>query len=341
MQVSHHEPMDQARRANRPSRGAKPSERTLVLPTDRPLRLKELDVAPGQTVMGEAGGRATVRVLRAGLVVSSEGARFENIDFVWDHLLEARPMDSSDATAGAMLIMQASRAEFHGCSFTSSSGRSLPVAIQCADGGPAAGAKELLLSDCLFGQLSAVAQCRDARGVSVEVTNTLLVDAGALLQLARPPAPDAVVSLTLDRVTLLGKTAVFGCRQDRPQTRLGSVTIIANDSALAPEPPLALLMFAGRESPDALLKSIDWNGQGTLISPAAEIAARDRGAELPQSIASDELSMAGLVRSVIEFVAPASHDPSASRVVRWQAPLRSAEPPGIAALPKFQAVRRQ
>jgi hypothetical protein len=37
----------------------------------------------------------------------------------------------------------------------------------------------------------------------------------------------------------------------------------------------------------------------------------------------------GLVRSRVEFAGNVDNDPASSRLVRWQAPLRSLEPPGI------------
>jgi hypothetical protein len=44
-----------------------------------------------------------------------------------------------------------------------------------------------------------------------------------------------------------------------------------------------------------------------------------------------ELDVGGLVRSPLEFAGPAEKGPAASRLVRWQGPLRSSEPPGALA----------
>ncbi len=41
------------------------------------------------------------------------------------------------------------------------------------------------------------------------------------------------------------------------------------------------------------------------------------------------LSIAGLVRSAVGFAGQPSADPAGSRLIRWQAPLQSADPPGI------------
>ncbi|MBI3837724.1 MAG: hypothetical protein HY288_07295, partial [Planctomycetia bacterium] len=42
----------------------------------------------------------------------------------------------------------------------------------------------------------------------------------------------------------------------------------------------------------------------------------------------DELDVAGLVRSDVAFAGEAEGAPAASRITRWQVPLRSSEPPG-------------
>jgi hypothetical protein len=52
------------------------------------------------------------------------------------------------------------------------------------------------------------------------------------------------------------------------------------------------------------------------------------GPRRQQNLPDDELEIAGLVRSEVEFAGGAEGPPSASRVIRWQVPLRSADPPG-------------
>jgi hypothetical protein len=45
----------------------------------------------------------------------------------------------------------------------------------------------------------------------------------------------------------------------------------------------------------------------------------------------EDLEVGGLVRSSVEFAGAAEGPPSESRIVRWQAPLRSIDPPGATA----------
>jgi hypothetical protein len=48
-----------------------------------------------------------------------------------------------------------------------------------------------------------------------------------------------------------------------------------------------------------------------------------------QPLSDAELAIEGLVRSRVEFAGAAASGVEASRVLRWQAPLQSAEAPGV------------
>ncbi|HWC89339.1 MAG TPA: hypothetical protein VG433_06785, partial [Pirellulales bacterium] len=48
-----------------------------------------------------------------------------------------------------------------------------------------------------------------------------------------------------------------------------------------------------------------------------------------QSAAEDSVQVAGLVRSPLGFAGDRERGAEASRVVRWQVPLQSPDPPGI------------
>ena len=64
-------------------------------------------------------------------------------------------------------------------------------------------------------------------------------------------------------------------------------------------------------------------------TPQTAVAAwRDpHGVQRPLGDAN--VSIAGLVRSRIEFAGGDPSDPAANQLIRWQAPLRSPDPPGI------------
>jgi hypothetical protein len=72
-----------------------------------------------------------------------------------------------------------------------------------------------------------------------------------------------------------------------------------------------------------------WSGQGSLVSPPTPMIAWLNPDGEEQPLDESSLSIAGLVRSEVVFVGDASPNPAANRLIRWQAPLQSANPPGI------------
>ena len=65
------------------------------------------------------------------------------------------------------------------------------------------------------------------------------------------------------------------------------------------------------------------------MTPETVIAACRFGDSAIDSIADDDLSVAGLVRSQIGFAGESLVVSADSRTVRWQGALQSSEPPGI------------
>lgn len=137
------------------------------------------------------------------------------------------------------------------------------------------------------------------------------------------------LTISLDHATLRGDGAVLEWRYGRQPSPASSVTISANECVFDIGAQGGLLLFGGGQRPEQLLRSITWNGQGSLVTPQTTIAAWRNGDKQPQALADDALEIAGLVHSVLEFAGKPEGPPAASRVTRWQGPLRSAEPPGI------------
>jgi hypothetical protein len=169
----------------------------------------------------------------------------------------------------------------------------------------------------------------------VELANTLQLGGGPLVRLDHCPRPDEPVLIALQRVTLRGGGPVLECRCQAMDWQPGEISIQAAGCAFVPEPGAALLLLTGPESPERLLGSIRWTGQGSLVSPEAVIAAwrlPDGGQRVLDEAA---VSIDGLVRSEVGFAGSADAGAAASRIIRWQAPLQSTDPPGIdaAALP--------
>ena len=182
------------------------------------------------------------------------------------------------------------------------------------------------LADCMFDGVSIGLDCRTVGALGIELTNTLYLGAGPLLRLDHCPRSDEPLSLDLSQVTLRGGGPLLECLAPHVDEQPVEITVRATACVFAPrsgEP----LMRGGGTSPERLLAGLRWNGQGSLVTPQTPIL-NWRGAEGQQTVDESAISIAGLVRSEVEFAGGPSSDPAASRVVRWQAPLQSANPPG-------------
>lgn len=304
----------------------------LVLPSDRPVASRSLSLRAGQRVCAAPGQRARLRVAPEGLVVKVDKTRFENIDFV----LEDPGSPGADSLR-AIVRLCAPEAEFHGCWFQSAAAtppRAAPVAILWTH--PVDSAKAALtlpsgrirFQNCLFRDVEAAVSARTVGALSVELTNTLCLGGGPLLQLARCPGADEPLRIVLSQVTLRDSGPLVECNCQAGEERPGEISIAATGCVLAPRPGTALLVIAATESPEPLLRNVKWTGQGSLVLPATPIAAWRRPDGGQQVQDDSAIAIAGLVRSPVEFAGTAGDGPAGSRVSRWQAPLQSADTPG-------------
>ena len=300
-----------------------------VLPCDGPVNVESLELRPGQLVRGNPGERPVLMVPRTGLLVEAENVRFEKVEFVWDH--------QGDSPA-ALIDLRASRVEFRGCLFRSaaeSSTASPPPAVRWTHPADASEAVlslpngRLRLTDCVMQGVSTGIDCRTDGALAVELANTLHLGGGPLIRLDHWPDQDEPVQIVLARVTLRGSGPLlaFDCRHggDRP----GEISIRALRCVFAPGLGTALMRIGADASPEQLLRGIRWTGQGSLVSPHTVIAAWRLADGSQQTLDDTSISIDGLVRSEVGFAGEAGSDPASSRVIRWQAPLRTPDPPGI------------
>jgi serine/threonine protein kinase len=304
-------------------------ENDLVLEAGQPISLDSIDFKAQQRIRGLPGQRPLVMVPPTGLVLSAENVRFEKIDFVWEPATSSLP-----ATDRAALIhLKASRAEFTGCSFQAADAASaFPVAIRWTH--PAHRGQldlpsgEVRLEGCLFRRVDAAVASETLGAISLEFDNVLHLGRGPLVRLDHSPAADESVGVGLSNVTLRDSGPLVECRSGQVKSRGGNISVRSNGCAFVTTSGVALLSFTGTDSPQALLDAVYWTGQGSLVSPETAIAAWQppRG---PTEVLDDAgVSIAGLVRGRVEFAGPLSAGPQASRIVEWQAPLLSSDPPG-------------
>jgi len=306
--------------------------RDLVLATDGPLQIDSLPLRPGQYVRGRGSQRPTLMVPRDGLVVDTDKVRFENVDFVHDH--PYRPEDP--VAAAAIVRLQSTGVEFHGCTFRSAQPLSTPPAairwthpVDPNESALLLPSGRLLLKDCVLRDIGAGIDCRTAGALGVEVTNTLHLGTGPLVRLDHGPKPDEPLQISLSQVTLRAAGPMLQCVFQTTERPPGQISIRATRCVFVPRAENPLLSLVGPDSPERILQNLQWTGQGSLVSPETVIAAWDGSDGQGRPLDDASVSIAGLVRSRVTFAGELDADPGSSRVVRWQAPLQSPDPPGI------------
>ena len=305
----------------------------LVLAVDRPLETASLDLREGQCVRGPLGKRATVHVAAPGLVVDKEDVRFENIDFIWRHAATANQTTSEEP---ALIQLLVSHVEFRGCSFQCEEATHVAVpAIRWMYPSQADATEMALpngwirLSDCLLHRVAVGLDCRTVGSLAIKLKNVLHLESGPLVQLDHCPRSDEPMSIVLRQVTLRGGGPMLECFMPSDERRPGEINVLATACAFVPKSGVPLLRLTSDESPESLLNALRWGGQGSLVTPQTPIIAWRALDGSERIIDEASLSIAGLVRSEVGFAAHASGDPAASRLLRWQAPLQSVDPPGV------------
>jgi len=304
----------------------------LLLPSNRDLRLKQLRVRPGQVVSGADELRPLICVPPEGLEISADDVRFEQVDFVWDRPTDASAPASGELPVGsppAMLVVTALQAEFRGCSFQCRPGASTAAAIRWSDpaDGPRNAICELRVVDCVFQRVESAVDSRRP-GASLRIVNTLHVSSGPLLRLHGCPTKRQPASLSLEHVTVRDSGAVLECLYEPLEDELGQIEVTAVDSVFVPAPEQSLVLLTGTSEPSRLAAAIEWSGQGSVAAPLVPVATWGRH-DARHSISDEQVSVAGLVTSPVDFAGEAQRGPAASRLARWSVPLHSDAPPGI------------
>ena len=305
----------------------------LVLSADKPLTATSLDLRPGQRVCGCSGKRAVILVAQSGLIIDKENIRFENIDFLWRRTAAAPEAKNTEL---AMIQLQASGAEFHGCSFQIEETTPDPVTAvhwvhptRAKDVETALPSGRLRMADCLLRRVGVGLDCRTIGALAIEVKNTLRLGGGPLVRLDHCPQADEPASIVLEQVTLRGGGPLLECLVPRIVEQPGEISVLSTACAFVPEPGVPLVRVTGAEMPLPLLGAVRWSGQGSLLAPQVPVIAWRGPGDREQVVDESSLSIAGLVRSAVGFAGQPWADPAASRLIRWQAPLQSADPPGI------------
>lgn len=291
----------------------------------------------------EEGGRATVAVSEGPVVLRAAEVVFENLDFVW----------SGAKGDGAMLAMHGESLEARRCTFqcldragASDTGDVTMSVVQWqaptegSGGGAALPLAELRMTDCVVRGARAVLDFRGSGAVSVEMANCLVVGGGAVVRMARCPRRDEPVMVSLEGVTVRDGEAVVDVMSDWIEETPGSLRVYASGSVFAPGASGGLYLFRSASAPTALLQAAEWSGQGSIVTSEAALAVWQRGTSR-QRAQDDVVRVSGLVRSGLEFAGESGGEAKSSRVVEWQVPLKSADPPGFRGMPEVAIGARE
>lgn len=292
-----------------------------------------LNLQRGQTVKPKGTGRVRFLVPPGGLIVDRVDVRFERIDF-YGAPADVKVTESKIGQDDAALVdLRASGAVFAGCTFSSPEGKAAAVRWTYPSGSSHADISlfsgRMGLENCVFTGVSAAVDCRVNAAVSLRAANVLHLARGPLLRLSRLPRADEPLSLVLDRVTLRESGPLMECRAGGEGDKAGRISIESIDSVFMPAEGVGLLVFLGEASSRPFLERIEWSGQGSLVGVNAPVAQLLRSPENAKTLDEGAISIAGLVRSKVEFAGAAVGGAAASRLLEWQAPVRSADPPGV------------
>jgi hypothetical protein len=256
-----------------------------------------------------------------------EGVAFENIDFVLQ--------PAKGTAAAAMFVVAAARADFRGCTFeVQADDPTVTTAIVWR--GPPRSARaaadwqgRLTLERTTVRGFNTAIVCPTAQRATVELGDTLLVDCGTVARLTRAPRGDEACEVWLMHVTARETGPLVRIDFEELPAVVGQLTIVAQESTLAPRAGEPLVLFAGPGDGEPLVAALEWQGQGSLVTPETAIAAREFAEAALDPVADDLLAVDGLVRSQIGFAGESLAVSAQSLTVRWQGALQSSEPPGI------------
>ena len=305
----------------------------LVLTAGKPIMADSLVFRPGQHVCAARGQWPVVVIRSDAMRIAVEDVTFENIDFVWEPSDRAR---SAPASKAVLVRLDASRAEFRGCSFRSApdaGGR--PIAIRWtlpamrSDPTLALPSGRVQWSNCVFRGIETGIDCQTSGATAVEITNTLYLGNGPMIRVNHCPASDETLVLAIVRLTLRESGPLLEYTYAETPEEMGRITIRANQCALVPAANVPLLLFRGRQSPDRLLENTQWTGQDSLIGSTTPIATWNTPDGAGKILDDSAVAIEGLVRSDVGFAGTVQSETSASRVIRWQVPLHSPDPPGV------------
>ena len=304
--------------------------RELVLAADGPVTLDPSKLADGARVSGPSGGRATVVVRGSPITITNEDLLFDGIDFVWQAGVVPRP----GGEASAILRVEAGTVRFRRCTFQTAAGQSgscaaLRWVFPVERGDLSLPTGKLSLDNCVFSRIDGAVDAQTAAALTIECDNVLHLGPGPFLRLDHAPPVDEPVGLALKNVTLRQAGPLLEIHDQGKADKLGTISVSAQLCIFDLRTGEALLSLVGPNAPTAFAKAVYWTGEGALVTPETRIAQWRDSSGTVSELNDAAFSIAGLVRSRVEFASEAELEIASNVARRWQAPLPTDEAPGI------------
>jgi serine/threonine-protein kinase len=305
--------------------------REFVISARRPVTWSQVRPAQGQCVRSRPGERAQIILPASGAILATENVRFEDVDFV-----------VSTPTTRSTLVITAAGATFTRCSLqVITEAGPLPAAFdwQPAATADATSSARLELCECVLANVGAGIRCKATRPAAIAMTDVLFLGADALAEIDSSHDAPRRVDVLFKHCTVRGAAEVLEWRvAAEPSSALNVEAVDCVFELAATGAVLAVSSSGSATLSPSVLRTVAWRGSGSLVGLKTPLV-RWRGEDgALQPIGNDRLRAEGLVRTEMGFAGEIGDGPDASRLVRWQVPLRSATPPGIGdmALPRLR-----
>ncbi len=291
-------------------------------------------------IRGAEGKQPRIFVENKACKIWAEQLILENVHFVYTG--EGNKTQQQKPLA-ALLLVQSQDIALFGCSFRSEQSFSqnkhllqpLSVAwrpIEANDNG----SRRIIVERTIFANGSALFLQSSPQSFSAK--NCLKTGKGSFLVLGHPPQKGKVVQYRLNRVTLRDATALLETGFTSQHDQIGQTVVEMNQSVFQlNKKEGTLFLFSSREFPKQWIKKYEVTGEGTLAGNNLSIAKwYETTTKKKRELDSQNMSLEGLVGGDFQFTGDNINQPADCVVKKWQAPLRSAQPPGINAkhLPK-------
>ncbi|VAX38314.1 hypothetical protein MNBD_PLANCTO02-16, partial [hydrothermal vent metagenome] len=284
-------------------------------------------------IRGVKGKQPRILVENKSCKIWAEQLILENVHFVYagegNKKKQQKPL-------AALLLVQSQDIALFGCSFRSQQNLShnkrllqpLSVAwrpIEPNDNG----SRRVIVERTIFANGSAL--FLQSSPQSFFAKNCLKTGRGSFLVLGHPPKKGKVVQYRLNRVTLRDATALLETGFTSQDHQMGQTVVEMNQSVFQlNKKEGTLFLFSSREFPKQWVGKYEVTGEGTLAGNNLSIAKwYETTTKKKRELDSQNMPLEGLVGGVFQFAGDDINQPDDCVVKKWQAPLRSAQPPGI------------